>query len=351
MTPASFDLTPTMLSPLSPFQFLRRLRLHRGIATLVRGADVAASILDPLKEDVVRLRQLNVRPCLATVRLGEDAASAVYLRKKREAAAAVGVRVEEVSLPASATREDVLRRLSDLNLDSGVHGVLLQLPLPPGLSRHELELCNAVDPRKDVDGFTARNLGAAAVQRQSGASSPAGTAMLACTPLAVKHILLEVARMKHPDWADDEQELRRSLSGGRALVLGRSHNVGTPIALMLMSDVAKGGFDLTTTVCHRASHARDVSDLARTADVLVSAVGSAGLVKRDMVKPGAAVVDVGISRQEGSNKVAGDACPEVAEVAGFLTPVPGGVGPCTVACLISNVVLAAKRSVLASELS
>ena len=312
---------------------------------------MADKILEPLRKEVDRLGYYQVRPCLATVVVGEDEASKIYVRKKREAARKVGVKVQEFQLPGDVGREEVLRKLGELNLSGAFHGILLQLPLPAHLCAHELELCNAVDPRKDVDGFTARNLGAA-VQKQP-AHSMAHTAFYPCTPLAVARILLSIAASREEGGADmDEPQLRDTFAGGRAVVLGRSHNVGAPVALLLMADVAKGGFDMTTTVCHRASSADSVAASVRAADVVVSAVGRPGLISADMVKPGAIVLDVGISRvagEGGKTRVVGDVDPQVAEVASYLTPVPGGVGPCTVACLIHNVVLAAKRSLHTSS--
>ncbi len=317
---------------------------------------MADRILEPLKEEVEKMRYYSVRPCLATVMVGSDcAASKVYLARKRRAAEKVGVKIQETLLPRDVSRAELLRTINELNLSAAVHGVLLQLPLPePDLAAHELELCNAVDPRKDVDGFTARNLGAA-VQRQP-ALSLGHTAFYPCTPLAVKNILVHIAALQAGGGSGidgiGEEECRRTFAGRRAVVLGRSHNVGAPLCLMLLSDVSKGGFDMTTTSCHRASGADAVRDVVSQADVVVSAVGRAGLVTADMVKPGAVVVDVGLTRtslDNGRVRVEGDVHPDVAEVASFMTPVPGGVGPCTVACLMHNVVLAAKRSMLTSD--
>ncbi len=307
----------------------------RARATVIDGKQVAKDMLEPLKAKVQRLKDLHVRPCLAPVLVGNDPSSEAYIKRKVKAAHSVGVDIRMERLPEEATTDVVLSTLQKLNNDATVHGIILQLPLPPHLS--ELMLCNSVDPTKDVDGFTTRNLGSLVQSLQARLST---TSFIPCTALAVMRLLL---------WHTGNRP--ETLASKRAAVLGRSLNVGLPIAMLLLADAKKGGFDLTTTVCHRCTV--DLEKHTQNADVIVSAVGIPGLVKPDMVKPGAVVIDVGLTRKEdaeGKVKLVGDVDPDVMEVAGAMTPVPGGVGPCTVAGLLHNTVLAAERSMLSFSL-
>jgi len=243
---------------------------------------------------------------LATVLVGEDPASDVYIRGKHRAATEVGIDARDLRLPATISQEELLRVVAELNADDSIDGVLVQLPLPEGLD--EPSVIRAVAPVKDVDGFHPVSAG----QLLGGVPTFVGA-----TPLGVLELL---------------REYDVPLLGAHAVVIGRSQIVGKPAALLLLAEHA------TVTICH--SRTRDLGAVARGADVLVAAVGSPGIVTAEMVKPGAAVVDVGITRTD--EGLRGDVAPDVAKVAGLLTPVPGGVGPMTIAMLLRNTVLAAR---------
>ena len=253
-----------------------------------------------------------MQPGLATVQVGEDAASRIYIRNKAKACAEAGVNSIHHDLPATATESDVLHLISRLNNDAVVHGIIVQLPLPRHLDARRISQAIAV--AKDVDGFNWQNLGALV----EGGSVTNG--IVPCTPCAALAIL---------------DSANVPLEGRHAVVVGRSNIVGKPMALLL---IARGA---TVTVCN--TRTPDLGAITRLADILVVATGKAGLITRDMVKPGAAVIDVGINRLP-SGKIVGDvAFAEVQQVAGWITPVPGGVGPMTVAMLVENTVTAAGR--------
>jgi methylenetetrahydrofolate dehydrogenase (NADP+)/methenyltetrahydrofolate cyclohydrolase len=281
-----------------------------GPARVLDGAAVAREINSRLKERVAALGRLQVRPRLAAIQVGEHAASKVYLRNKVRACDEVGVDSEVHLLATDCPQGALLTRLEQLNHDSRVHGILLQLPLPGHIDA--ARVAQAIAPAKDVDGLTWASLGAL-VGGQPGFEP--------CTPSGV------IALLEHA---------RVALEGRHAVVVGRSAIVGKPMALML---IARGA---TVTVCH--TRTRDLAEHTRRADILVVAAGRAGLVDGRMVKPGAAVVDVGVNRLA-NGKLAGDVdFASVRAVAGWITPVPGGVGPMTVAMVIANTVLAAERS-------
>ncbi len=281
-----------------------------GTAVKLDGVAAAREIYGRLKARVAALARAGIQPGLAAVRVGDDPASKIYVRNKVRACDEAGVRSREVLLPAECGHDAVIAALEKLNLDPQVHGVLLQLPLPARLDAGAI--MQAIAPAKDVDGLTRASLGALL----------AGQPIFEpCTPAGIM-VLLERAGI-----AFDRR---------RAVVVGRSAIVGKPMALMLM---ARGA---TVTICH--SRTADLAGETRRADILVAATGHPGIITGEMVKPGAAVVDVGISRLEGG-KLAGDVdAASVARIAGWLSPVPGGVGPMTVAMLISNTVEAAERS-------
>jgi methylenetetrahydrofolate dehydrogenase (NADP+)/methenyltetrahydrofolate cyclohydrolase len=271
----------------------------------------ASEVRTRLKARVAALDALNVRPGLAAIMVGDNPASKIYLRNKVRACEDTGVRSEIHALPADAPAPAVLATLERLNRDPQVHGILLQLPLPPHLDAERI--MQSLAPEKDVDGLTWASLGALVTGRAT--YEP-------CTPAGVI-ALLERAGVV--------------LDRRNAVVVGRSAIVGKPMALMLM---ARGA---TVTICH--SRTRDLADHTRRADVLVAAVGRPRLITGDMVQPGAAVIDVGINRLP-DGKLAGDVDFEaVRKVAGWVTPVPGGVGPMTVAMVIVNTVRAAERAV------
>ncbi len=272
------------------------------MATLMEGGPLAARIRAKVAEEVRELGELG----LATVQVGEDEASRIYLRRKHEAAAEVGIASHDHQLPAETSEADLLGLIRDLNADESIDGILVQLPLPDHLD--EARAISAVDPRKDVDGFHPQNAGQLYLGRPT---------LVPATPLGIMALLAE-----H----------RIHLEGLRAVVVGRSDIVGKPVALLLL------GANATVTICH--SRTAELQRHTLDADVLVAAVGVPGIIAPDMVKQGAVVVDVGINRTE--TGLVGDVDPDVAETAAFLTPVPGGVGPMTIAMLLRNTVRAAR---------
>ena len=242
----------------------------------------------------------GVTPHLAVVLVGEDAASQVYVRNKENACRKAGIRSTVIRLAADCTQQALEQTVRDLNADDSVHGILVQLPLPGRLD--ESRVLALIDPNKDVDGFHAMN---------SGRLMNGQRGFVPCTPLGVMKLL---------------EAYDISAQGKHAVVIGRSNIVGKPMAMLLL------GANATVTICH--SKTQDLPAITRQADILVAAVGKAGFVTADMVKPGAAVIDVGINRTK--NGLVGDVALEVADVAGWLTPVPGGVGQMTIAMLLSN---------------
>lgn len=273
-------------------------------ARILDGRAIAARLRAGL---AARVAALPFRPGLRVVRVGEDPASGVYVRNKDKAAREAGFDSATLHLPATASEAELLATIAALNADPAVDGILVQLPLPPQI-RTEAAIA-AVDPAKDVDGFHPLNAGRLA------AGQPG---LVPCTPRGVMHILAEAGV---------------ALRGARALVLGRSQIVGRPMAQLLL------GADCTVTIAH--SRSRDLPAECRRAEILVAAVGRPGLVRGDWIAPGAVVVDVGINRLP-DGRLAGDvAFEEAAAVAGAITPVPGGVGPMTIACLLENTLDAA----------
>ena len=281
-------------------------------AVIIDGKALGRSIEDDLSGRVTALLERGVTPNLAVVIAGEDPASQVYVRNKQRACERCGILSTRIDLPSTSTQDDILGIVADLNADNSVHGILVQSPAPEGVD--ELVVAGAIDPAKDVDGFHPSNLG----KLVQGASD----GLLPCTPAGVLRML---------------EESGVALSGSKAIVIGRSRIVGMPMALML----AQRGIDCTVTIAH--SRTQDIAALCREADIVVAAIGRPHTVKPDWIKPGAAVIDVGISRADGGG-LAGDVDPGVAEVASWMTPVPGGVGPMTIAMLLSNTVRAAESS-------
>jgi methylenetetrahydrofolate dehydrogenase (NADP+)/methenyltetrahydrofolate cyclohydrolase len=271
-------------------------------ATLMDGAALAARIRSELKGEVAELGEIG----LATVLVGDDAASQIYIRRKHEAADEVGFRSVDHRLSAETSEDDLLGLLHELNEDDRVDGVLVQTPLPSHID--EARVMRTIDPVKDVDGLHPFNAGQLYFGRET---------LVPATPIGIMRLL-------------DEYRIR--VAGSRAVVVGRSLIVGRPVAMLLLHANA------TVTICH--SRTEDLARQALDADILVVGVGQPGLIAADMVKLGAAVVDVGVNRTEGG--LVGDVDPGVAQVAGFLTPVPGGVGPMTIASLLGNTVRAAR---------
>ena len=277
-------------------------------AIIIDGKALAAATRAAQKNAIESLAARGTRPGLAAVLVGEDPASRVYVRNKARACEETGVRSETHEFPQDVSERELLACIARLNADRGVHGILVQLPLPRRLDAGRI--LAAVSPSKDVDGFHAVNLGALLQGR---------TGFVPGTPAGVM-LLLEHAGV--------------ALEGMHAVIVGRSTIVGKPLALLLLQK------DATVTICH--SKTRDLAATTRTADILIAAVGRANLITADMVKPGACVIDVGVNRLP-DGKLAGDVdFAAVREVAGSITPVPGGVGPMTVAMLIVNTVRAAE---------
>lgn len=276
-------------------------------ATLMDGRAVSAAVRDKLALRVRELEARGVKPHLAVVLVGKDPASQIYVRNKERACEKLGIRSTVLRLAAECTQQELEDAVRTLSADPQVHGILVQLPLPRHLDA--AAVIALIDPRKDVDGFTPVNAGRL-LNGEKG--------FVACTPGGVMEIL------RHYDVP---------ICGRSAVVVGRSNIVGKPMALLLLAENA------TVTVCH--SRTRNLAQVTRGADILVAAVGKAGFITADMVKPGAVVVDVGINRVNG--KVVGDVDFEsVSEVAGFLTPVPGGVGQMTITMLLKNTLDAAR---------
>ncbi len=283
-----------------------------GSAQIIDGKAIAQQVRAELAEEVIEFIQNNsVTPCLAAVLVGNDPASEVYVRNKRKACEHVGIDSQLHRLPADISQDDLLRLIARLNKDDQVHGILVQLPLPSHIDTEHVLL--AVSPAKDVDAFHPENVGRL-VQ--------GNPRFVPCTPHGVQQLLLRTGI---------------EISGAHAVVVGRSDIVGKPLAVML---AAKGrGGDATVTLCH--SRTRDLADHCRRADILVAAIGKANFITADMVKPGAAVIDVGINRTDSG--LVGDVDYQgVSQVAGFITPVPGGVGPMTIAMLLRNTLTAAQ---------
>jgi methylenetetrahydrofolate dehydrogenase (NADP+)/methenyltetrahydrofolate cyclohydrolase len=279
-------------------------------ARIIDGKAIAQEYRDKLAVRVAALRAVGVVPGLAVVIVGENPASKVYVRNKSFACEAAGMRSQVHAMPEQATPAQLLGFIATLNADSNVHGILVQLPLPKSIDPRAV--IEAIAPEKDVDGFHYQNLGALVVGEP---------AFYPCTPWGVMKML--------------EHE-HVPLEGARAVVVGRSNIVGKPMALMLVHAGA------TVTICH--SKTRDLGAMTRQGDILVAAVGKARLVRGDMVKPGAVVIDVGINRTA-EGKLVGDVDFEAARaVASRITPVPGGVGPMTIAMLLGNTVKSAERA-------
>ena len=280
-------------------------------AQIIDGKSIGQGILRDVSRGVLDLIEKGIRPHLAVVIAGEDPASHVYVRNKERACETCGILSTKIELPDSTNIEEILRVVDALNRDSEVHGILVQSPVPEGID--EVAIASSILPSKDVDGFHPHNLGRL-VQGDLGG-------LLPCTPSGVIRIL---------------EDCGAEMGGKRALVLGRSRIVGVPMALML----AQKGVDATVTIAH--SRSEGVENICKESDIIVAAMGVPHIVKGSWVKPGAFVVDVGISRLE-EGGLAGDVSPEVSEIAGWMTPVPGGVGPMTIAMLMSNTLKSAKE--------
>ena len=280
------------------------------MAQIIDGKMLAQKIREGIKQDVTRLHdETGIRPGLAAILVGDDPASAVYVRNKKTACERAGLSVDDHTLPECTTQQELLALIDKMNADSKIHGILVQLPLPKHIDSQVV--LEAVSPDKDADGFHPYNMGRLVE----------GNATLCpCTPLGVVKMI------------DSTEE---SIEGKRVVVLGRSTIVGKPVALMLLHRHA------TVTMCH--SRTRHLADVCREADIVVAAIGKARFVTSDMIKKGAIVIDVGINR-EADGRLVGDVDFEaVKESASWISPVPGGVGPMTIAMLLYNTVKAAQR--------
>lgn len=276
-------------------------------ALLLSGRPVADALLERLKPEVKKLD-----PKLVVVQVGEDPASASYINQKLKSCTAIGMRHEHMHLKDSTTLPELMKLIDDLNKDANVTGFIVQLPLPKQLQPHVPDVIRAIDPKKDIDGFGAYNIGKMFLSVEFEHLPPA-------TPSGVIEML---SYYKIP------------IEGKHVVVVGRSNIVGKPLAVMLLNRGA------TVTVCH--SKTKNLAELTRQADILCAAVGSPKMITKDMVKPGVVIIDIGVSRVDG--KLCGDADFEnLQETASAITPVPGGVGPLTVASLIRNCVTAKKR--------
>jgi len=284
-------------------------------AQIIDGKTIGAQLRGKIAGEVSRLKSAHgLTPGIAVVLVGANPASEVYVRTKSKAVAEAGMRAVDRKLPATTSEAELLALVDDLNKDPDVHGILVQLPLPPQVDSHKI--ISAIDPAKDVDGFHPINVGRLA----SGLPG-----LVPCTPLGC----VILTKTVHP-----------SLAGLEAVVVGRSNIVGKPVAQLLLAENA------TVTIAH--SKTRDLPALCRRADVLVAATGRPEMVRREWIKPGATVIDVGINRvadEGGKSRIVGDvAYAEAVDVAGAITPVPGGVGPMTIACLLFNTLRAACAS-------
>lgn len=280
-------------------------------ARLLEGKVFAAKLKEEAGKKAQELKaKYGITPGLAVIIVGENPASQVYVRNKHKACTELGFYSEGVELPATTTREELLAEIQRLNNDEKIHGILIQLPLPKELQPYESEVLEAINPLKDVDGFHPVNVGRLVTGQK---------ALVPCTPHGCLR-MLELAEIP--------------VEGANAVIIGRSNIVGKPMLHLLL------GKNATVTICH--SRTKNLAEITRQADILVAAVGKAGFVTADMVKPGAAVIDVGINRIA-PKKLVGDVDFEaVKEVAGAITPVPGGVGLLTIAMLMQNTVEAAR---------
>jgi methylenetetrahydrofolate dehydrogenase (NADP+)/methenyltetrahydrofolate cyclohydrolase len=291
------------------------------MAKLIDGRAIAEKVYVDLRREIAELKAKVVTPALAVVLVGDDPASRAYVRSKDKICRELGLHSLKLELPASTTQTELLNRVEELNADSNIHGILVQSPPPAHID--EAAIVRALDPRKDVDGFHPENVAKLVLDDSSG--------FVPCTPLGVQRLLIES---------------KININGAHVVILGRSMIVGKPLALLLMQKNEKA--NATVTVVH--SRSRDLAEITRSADIIIAAIGRVGFVKPDHVREGAAVIDVGINRVEDAAaergyRLLGDvAFDEVSKKASAITPVPGGVGPMTIAMLMSNTVKAARQS-------
>ena len=278
-------------------------------ASIIDGKAISGKLREEIKGSVDELLERGLKPGLAVVIVGDDPASRTYVNNKKKACAQVGIYSEEHALPAETTQEQLIALVRELNSRDDIHGILVQLPLPRHID--EEAVIAAISPKKDVDAFHAENVGHIMIGDYK---------FLPCTPAGVMELLRETGI---------------EIKGKECVVIGRSNIVGKPMAMLLLHQHG------TVTICH--SRTRDLAEVTRRADILVVAIGKAKFITADMVKPGAVVIDVGMDRDE-NGKLCGDVdFASVSEVAGYITPVPGGVGPMTITMLLKNTVTAARQ--------
>jgi methylenetetrahydrofolate dehydrogenase (NADP+)/methenyltetrahydrofolate cyclohydrolase len=288
---------------------------------LIDGRVIAEKVYVDLRNQIVELKARGITPGLAVVLVGDDPASRAYVRSKDKMCRELGLHSLKLELPASTTQKELLHRVEELNEDSKIHGILVQSPPPAHID--EAAIVRALDPRKDVDGFHPENVAKLVLDDPSG--------FVPCTPLGVQRLLIES---------------KIDISGAHVVVLGRSMIVGKPLALLLMQKNTNA--NATVTVVH--SRSRDLCEITRSADIIVAAIGRAGFLKADHIRDGVVVIDVGINRVDDAAtargyRLVGDvAFDEVSKKASAITPVPGGVGPMTIAMLMSNTLKAARQS-------
>ena len=278
------------------------------MSTIIDGKELAKHIREGLKDEVKELKQAEIYPKLAVIMVGDDPASKVYVRNKSKACEDVGIEYEEHLLSSKTTREELLELIEKLNNDEKVHGILVQSPLPEGLDANEA--FRTISPKKDVDGFNPINVGKLSLNQDC---------FVSCTPYGIIKML---------------ENYNIPIEGANAVIIGRSNIVGKPLAKCLLNKNA------TVTVCH--SKTKNLQEITKQADILIAAIGKPKFVTADMVKKGATVIDVGINRTEDGLKGDTD-FEEIKEKVSYITPVPGGVGPMTIAMLMHNVVKAAKQ--------
>ena len=279
------------------------------MSTIIDGKELAKHIREELKEEVKELKNAEIHPKLAVIMVGDDPASKVYVRNKSKACEDVGIEYEEHLLSSKTTREELLELIEKLNNDETVHGILVQSPLPEGLDANEA--FRTILPKKDVDGFHPVNVGKLSLNQDC---------FVSCTPYGIIKML---------------EAYNVPIEGANAVIIGRSNIVGKPLAQCLLNKNA------TVTICH--SKTKNLKEITKKADILIAAIGKPKFVTEDMVKENATVIDVGINRNE-EGKLVGDTDFEnIKEKVSFITPVPGGVGPMTIAMLMYNVVKAAKQ--------
>jgi methylenetetrahydrofolate dehydrogenase (NADP+)/methenyltetrahydrofolate cyclohydrolase len=288
------------------------------MSKLIDGRAIAEKVYADLRHEIAELKSRSLTPGLAVVLVGDDPASRTYVRSKDKMSRELGLHSVKLELPASTSQSELLARVKELNRDPAIHGILVQSPPPKQID--EAAIVRALDPRKDIDGFHPLNVAKLALEDSTG--------FVPCTPLGVLRLL---------------RESKVDVSGAHTVVLGRSMIVGKPLALLLMQK----GTDATVTVVH--SRTRDLSAVTRSADILIAAIGQPNFLKAEHVRDGVTIVDVGINRVEDATdkrgyRLVGDvAFDEVAEKASAITPVPGGVGPMTIAMLMSNTVKACRQ--------